>query len=282
VVSALAARALTFDYPGGRAALEKIEFALGRGELLCVVGPNGSGKSTLLRLCAGLLAPKSGSIAIGESALAALAPRERAQRIAYVPQALQGVPDVTARVFVLGGRYAHHPRWAGVLARASAADHAAVARALTEADALELAERPLSELSLGQFQRVRIARALAQEAPLLLFDEPTAALDPEHEVRLFLLIERAVAAGRSALVVTHALALASRFAYRTLVLQAGRIAAEGPSERVFQPAILEPIFGPHLHFTRAGERPLVVPWPNPSVGERRDAILPRPPEDPSR
>jgi iron complex transport system ATP-binding protein len=277
VVSALSAHVLTFEYPRARAGLMGVTFDIAPGELLCVVGPNGSGKSTLLRLCAGLLTPQAGSLAVGGAELARLPARERARRIAYVPQALQAVPDLGVRAFVLGGRYAHHPRWAGVLTRTSAADHAAVTRALEEADALELAERQLAELSLGQFQRVRIARALAQEAPLLLFDEPTAALDPEHEVRLFLLIEHLVRAGRSALVVTHALSLASRFAQRTLVLAGGRLAAEGASERVFTRTVLAPVFGPHLHLAEVDGCPLVVPWPQ--APSHSNAILARPAED---
>jgi iron complex transport system ATP-binding protein len=227
-----------------------------------VVGPNGSGKSTLLRLCAGLLAPGAGAVQLDGTPVLALGPRERARRLAFVPQAMRALPDLDARSFVLGGRYAHQTVWDGILARETGADRAAVERALGEADALELAGRRLEELSLGQLQRVRVARALAQEAPLFLFDEPTAALDPEHQVRLFLLIERLVAAGRAALVVTHELALASRFAQRCLVLHEGRVAAEGAPEAIFRPEVLEGVFGAHLHYgAGSGGRPLVVPWP---------------------
>ena len=268
-MNALSARGLVHEYAGGERALDGVELVLARGELVCVVGPNGSGKSTLLRVCAGLLAPSAGSIELDGTPLAALAPRVRAKEIAFVPQALHALSDVDARSFVLGGRYAHHARWAGILARETSADRAAVERALAEADALELAARRLDELSLGQLQRVRVARALAQEAPLLLFDEPTAALDPEHQVRMFLLLERLVAAGRAALVVTHELNLASRFAERCLVLHAGRVAAEGAPAAVFRPATLAPVFGAHLYYGRvpdpgagdSGARPLVVPWP---------------------
>jgi iron complex transport system ATP-binding protein len=265
VVKALETRALAHEFAGGRRALAGVGLSLERGELACVVGPNGSGKSTLLRLCAGLLAPTGGSIELDGAPLAALGSRERAKRIAFVPQALRALPDVDARAFVLGGRYAHHPRWAGILARETRADREAVECALAEADALALASHRLDELSLGQLQRVRVARALAQEAPLLLLDEPTAALDPEHQVRLFLLLEALVAAGRSALVVTHELGLAGRFARRCVVLQEGRVAAEGAPAAVFRPETLSPVFGAHLHYGRVpgadGERPLVVPWP---------------------
>ena len=262
-MSLLAVRALVHEYPGKRRAIDGVELALERGELVCVVGPNGSGKSTLLRLCAGLLAPSAGSVELDGRPVTALEPRERARRLAFVPQALRALPDLDARSFVLGGRYAHQSLWAGLLARETRGDREAVERALAEADALDLASRRLDELSLGQFQRVRVARALAQEAPLFLFDEPTAALDPEHQVRLFLLIERLVAAGRAALVVTHELALASRFAQRCLVLCEGSVAAEGTPADVFRPEVLTAVFGSHLHYGRAGAgRPLVVPWPD--------------------
>jgi len=272
VVSALELRGLAYAYPGGRAALADVDLALAPGELVCLVGPNGSGKSTLLRLAAGLLAPAAGTVALDGQPLAALAPRARARRIAFVPQALRALPDADVESFVLGGRYAHQPRWLSALAPVRSADRAAMTRALREADVEDLAGRHLDELSHGQYQRVRMARALAQEAPLFLLDEPSAGLDPEHQVQLFLLIERAVAAGRTALVVTHELNLASRFAARCVVLERGRVAAQGTPAEVFRPAVLGAVFGPHLHYGTAAadgpdaERPLVVPWPAPGSG----------------
>jgi len=259
----LVTRSLGHEYPGSRRALIDVDFALEPGELVCLIGPNGSGKSTLLRLCAGLMAPTAGRIEVDGVDLAVLAPRARATKIATVLQALRALPDVSAREFVLAGRYAHQSWSARFLGRLGAADRAASEHGLSEADASEFAERPIGELSFGQFQRVLLARALAQESPLLLFDEPTAALDPEHQVRLFLLIERLVANGRSALVVTHELSLASRFAQRCVVLSQGRVAAQGTPAEVFCPEVLAPVFGPHLHYASApnSTRTLVVPWP---------------------
>ncbi|HEX6885383.1 MAG TPA: ABC transporter ATP-binding protein [Planctomycetota bacterium] len=271
-MSALALRGLAYAYPGGRAAVAGVDLALAPGELLCLVGPNGSGKSTLLRLAAGLLAPGAGRVELDGRPLAELRPRERARRIAFVPQALRALPDVDVEGFVLGGRYAHQPRWQSAFRRPGAADRAALARALREADVEDLAGRHLDELSHGQYQRVRMARALAQEAPLFLLDEPSAGLDPEHQVQLFLLIERAVAAGRTALVVTHELNLAGRFAARCVVLERGRVAAQGTPAEVFRPAVLGAVFGPHLYYGTAAAdgpdalRPLVVPWPAPDSG----------------
>jgi iron complex transport system ATP-binding protein len=260
VVSGLEARGLVFDYPGPRRALDGLDLALVPGDLVCLLGPNGSGKSTCLRLFGGVLRATSGTVELDGRALASLRPRARAGAIALVPQALRALPELEVTAFVLGGRYAH----LGLFGRARAEDHAAVRAALAEADAADLAGRRLDELSLGQCQRVLIARALAQEAPILLFDEPTAALDPEHQVRTFALIEELVGRGRSALVATHELNLASRFARRIVVLREGRVCATGTAEEVLRREVLEPVYGRDLFFGKGPGgtgRPLVVPWP---------------------
>ena len=263
----LEARALVFDYPGPRRALEDFALALSPGDFVCLLGPNGSGKSTCLRLFGGLLRPTAGTVELDGRALDRLAPRARARAIALVPQALRALPELEVTAFVLGGRYAH----LGLFGRARAEDHAAVRRALAEADATDLAGRRLDELSLGQCQRVLIARALAQEAAILLFDEPTASLDPEHQVRTFALIEALVARGRTALVATHELNLASRFAREIVLLREGRVVARGTSEAVLRREVLEPVYGRNLFFGRGpGEgRPLVVPWPVEDGGRSR-------------
>lgn len=263
MVSALEAKGLAFRYPGGAQAVDGLDLRLAPGELVCVLGPNGSGKSTLLRLACGLLQPDVGRVKLGGRELLALSPRERARELALVPAALRALPDRSVVDFVLGGRYAHRPGWAGWLRGPGSADRAAVTRALESADAADLATRRMDELSSGQFQRVLVARALAQEARLLLCDEPTTNLDPDHQVRVFLLLERLVEAGHGVLVATHDFNLASRFARRVVVLDGGRLAGEGPTQEVLTRERLEPVFGPHLYYGRSpdGGRPLVVPWP---------------------
>lgn len=263
MVSSLEARGLAFRYPGGPPAVDGLDLRLAAGELVCVIGPNGSGKSTLLRLACGLLEPDAGQVTIDGRALGEYAPRERARELALVPAALRALPDRSVVDFVLGGRYAHRPGWTRWLGGPAAPDRAALAHALEAADASDLAPRRMDELSSGQFQRVLVARALAQEARLLLCDEPTTNLDPEHQVRVFLLLERLVEAGHGVLVATHDFNLASRFARRVVVLDGGRLAGEGPTEEMLTRARLEPVFGPHLHYGRSpdGGRPLVVPWP---------------------
>jgi len=261
VVNALAAEGLHFAYEGDVRAVQGVDLALQDGELLVVVGPNGSGKSTLLRLFAGLLAPQRGQVRLDGGPLGSLPPRERARRLAVVPQALAALPETSVQAFVLAGRYAHIDRWRG----ATAGDHEAVRAALAAADVAELSGRPMTDLSGGQRQRVLVARALAQQAPRLLVDEPTAALDLHHQLRVFELLARLAREGRAVLVVTHDANLASQFATRVALLHEGRLAALGSPAQVLRREVLEPVYGPHLHFGALPDgAPFVLPWMGPA------------------
>ena len=259
MVSPLSARALAHTYPGDVLALDGVDLELQPRELLGVIGPNGSGKSTLLRLLAGLLPLQRGEVLVAGRPLAELPPRERAQLIGVVPQALSSVPEVTVESFVLGGRYARIARWRG----ATAKDARAVGYALAACDTETLGARRLADLSGGQRQRVLVARALAQEAQILLVDEPTAALDLEHQVRVFDLLARLADNDRAVIVVTHDVNLASQFADRVMLLDRGRVVASGPPGDVLRQQVLEPVYGPHLHYGRMPPpdgRAFVLPW----------------------
>jgi ABC-type cobalamin/Fe3+-siderophores transport system ATPase subunit len=257
VVTALSAAGLQFAYERDVRAVQGVDLELGEGELLVVLGPNGSGKSTLLRLLAGLLAPDAGEVRLDGGPLRALGPRERARRLAVVPQALAALPELRVEDFVLAGRYARIGRWLG----AQRADRQAVRAALEAAEVAELRDRAMTELSGGQRQRVLVARALAQEAPRLLVDEPTAALDLHHQLRVFELLSRLAREGRAVLVVTHDANLASQFATRVLLLDGGVVRAAGPPAQVLRREVLEPVYGPHLHFgTLPDGKPFVLPW----------------------
>ncbi len=256
MVNALEAQGLAFAWPdesapegtAARRAVDGIDLSLAHGELACVIGPNGAGKSTLLRLLAGLCAPDSGRVWIEGDEVMRLAPRERARRVALVPQGLETLPQVTVETFTLGGRYGHLGRFG----QARHEDHAAVRSALAEADAADFGKRLLAQLSGGQRQRVLLARALAQEARVLLVDEPTNSLDPEHQLTVFDLLARLCRESRAGLVVTHDLNLAAQYATRVLLLQAGRVVADGAPEVVLTREVLAPVYGDVLAFGEGG------------------------------
>ena len=254
----LAAREVSFAYGAGPLAVERATLEIAPGQLTFLLGPNGAGKSTLLRLLAGTLQPTVGEVLVGGASTAALRPRELARRVAVVPQSIDGVADVRVSDFVLGGRYAHFGRWANPQAR----DHAAVGAALERTDTERLSCRTLGELSGGQRQRVLVARALAQEAGALLFDEPTDSLDPAHQVQVLQLARELAGEGQSVVVVTHDLAWTAQFAKRVVLVYQGQIAASGSVAEVLSRAVLEPIYGPFLHYGTLpdGQGPLVLPW----------------------
>ncbi|MBK7877316.1 MAG: ABC transporter ATP-binding protein [Planctomycetes bacterium] len=260
----LVARDLAYSYDGARRAVDGATVTFDAGEWVALIGPNGSGKSTLLRLCAGLLEPatRASSVTLDDTPLSALSSRDRARKIALLPQFLPALHEVRVRDFVLSGRYAHVRGERELSAR----DHAVVQAALERCDAAELAERGLHQLSGGQRQRALVARALAQEAEVLLVDEPTTALDPEHQIDICELFAELARSGRAIGVVTHDLVLASQYATRCVVLDRGRVVRDGRPEDVLVPSVLAPVYGADLHYgtlaPRAGEdgpRPLVLP-----------------------
>jgi iron complex transport system ATP-binding protein len=258
----LSVRGVGFAYPGDPPVLVGVDLTVRAGEVVCIIGPNGAGKSTLLRLCAGLLAPGSGAVELDGVSLARMSLRDRARRVGFVPQALRALPALRVRDFVEQGRYAHRGRFA----RRTVRDREVVDNALREADALEFAERPLETLSGGQRQRALVARAVAPEPERVLVDEPTNALDPRHQLQIFGLVAGLGCRGRSAVAVTHDLNLASQFATRVVLLDRGKIVADGTVHEVLRPEVLEPVYGTHFEVGSAevagwGEaRPWVLPW----------------------
>lgn len=248
---------LGVTYAGGVRALDGVDVELHASELLVVTGPNGSGKSTLLRALAGLQELDSGRCELDARPLDAHTAVERATRLAWVPQQLEALSDLSVERFVLAGRYARIDRWRGPTRK----DLDAVQLALAATDTSAFGARPLAALSGGQRQRVLLARALAQEPQVLLVDEPTNALDATHQVAVFRLIAGLAGHGRGVLVVTHDLNLASQFATRMLLLDAGRVVTEGTPDEVLRPEVLRPVYGDDLHFGRSDDgRPFVLPW----------------------
>jgi iron complex transport system ATP-binding protein len=219
--------------------LHGIDFALHAGEVLGVVGPNGCGKSTLLRAVTGLLPLRGGEVTLGGERVENLAAMERARRCAVQPQVEAPLFDYTVGQFVLLGRHPHR----AALALATEEDRTAVSRALSETDLAGFRERSIRALSTGEWQRALMARALAQEAPVLLLDEPAAHLDPGHRFAVHVLLRRlARERQRAVLCVSHDLNLAAEFCDRLMMLSDGRVRALGRPEEVLTAENLQAVF----------------------------------------
>jgi len=218
-------RDVAFRYPGAPdAALEGVSLGLEAGEFVAVLGPNGSGKTTLVRVALGAVRPMAGSAFVAGRPVRTWTPQALARIVAVVPQREEQAFPLRVRDAVLLGRYPHLSPWAP----AGETDHRAAARALAAVDAEGLADRWVDTLSGGEYQRVRLARALAQEPRLLVLDEPTVSLDLRHEMELFERARRlAGAGGPGVLLITHHVNLAARFADRLLVLHRGRAVGAG-------------------------------------------------------
>lgn len=247
----------------GRAAVDGVGLCLSAGELVAVVGPNGSGKSTLLRALLGRQPLAAGSVEIEGRPAAAWSPRELARLVGVVVQREESLFPLTVRETVALGRYAH----LGPLGAERPADRLAVAEAMERADVARFAERRTDTLSGGEWQRTRIARALAQEPRALVLDEPTASLDVRHEMEVFELVSRLTRAGTAALIVTHHLNLAARYAQRMVLLDNGGVAAQGTPQEVLRSEVVERVFGwPVAITTWCDGAPQVVPLRPAEVG----------------
>jgi iron complex transport system ATP-binding protein len=226
------------------------------GECLAVVGPNGAGKTTLLRCLTGLLRPTKGEIAFAGRSLAGLSRREVARRIAYVPQIRPDHVPLAVEQIVLLGRY---PHLSPMQLAPRAQDFAAVDEALRVVGIEDLRGRPVDELSGGERQAVYIAAALAQEAELLVLDEPTLHLDARHQHDLATLLLRLTASEEHTVVLaTHDLNLASLLGDRLLALSKGRELATGTPAEILRPEVLERLFRARFEIVRDGERPVTV------------------------
>jgi iron complex transport system ATP-binding protein len=234
---ALAAKNITVRL-GRTTIVRDASFTLRGGEFVAIVGPNGAGKTTLMRALAGLT-PSDGTIMLGGRALGALSDRERARHIAYLPQGHTFYWPMPVAAIVMLGRAPH----ADPLSSTSAQDRAAVEHALVTTETMEFAERAVTTLSGGERARVALARALATQAPVLLADEPTAALDPRHQLTVMELLRAAAHAGNAILAIMHDLSLAARFADRVLVMDHGVLVADGSSAEALTPERLATVFG---------------------------------------
>lgn len=208
-----------------------IDLTLEEGEILALLGRNGAGKTTLMRAALGLLGHA------GQSSLATLDPRARARAVAWMPQAREIAWPVTVEALVTLGRTPHRAR------RLTDADHRAVTRAIDWMGLSDMRRRTATRLSGGEQARALIARALAQDTPLVMADEPIAGLDPAHQIATMETFAGLARAGRSVLVSLHDLGLAARHCSRLILLGQGRVMADGPPGEVLTPALVAEVFG---------------------------------------
>jgi len=252
-VSAIALRSVSVSL-GGKLVVDDVGLEVGSGEWLTLIGPNGAGKSTLLRAIAGLV-PFDGAILIDDEPLGRLRRRDVARRLAFVPQSPVLPPDMEVREYVLLGRTPH----IGPFGSESRRDVAAARRALERLELGSFAERRLHSLSGGEQQRVVLARALAQEAPLLLLDEPTTALDIGRQQQALELVAELRAQGPlTVLSAMHELTLALQYADRLALLSGGQLVAAGAPAEIATESLLAEHYGADVQVIENGDGPVAV------------------------
>lgn len=239
---------------GGAPILSAITTALPQGQFLGLIGPNGAGKSTLLRAVMGLV-PFRGTIRFDGTSLTAMPPLERARAIAYLPQAREVNWPMAAADIVALGREPHRPGPAPL----TAADRNAVRNAMQRMDVEKFSARIAQTLSGGELARVLIARALAQDCPLLLADEPTAGLDPAHQIALMQHFRSIARQGKTVIACLHELSLAARWCDRLILLDRGRIAADGTPAEVINEKNMAEVYAITARIESSSDGLLVMP-----------------------
>lgn len=250
-------RDVRVQYTGSRApALNGVSLALAEGACTVMLGPNGSGKSTLLRALLARVPLAHGAISCFGTPLAAWPRAALARAVGVVPQGEFETFPMTTRDLVAMGRYPHLGPWRSE----GPADRAAIETAMQRCDVVSFAERMVDTLSGGEGQRARIARALAQEPRALVLDEPTASLDLKHEMEVLALLRSLAAGGTTIVLVTHNLSVAAQYADRVVLLDHGRLVAEGPATEVLTARTVHDVFGWPVELIR-GENgaPYIVP-----------------------
>ena len=231
---------LVIKYPGqDRPALNSVSMSAPSGNFYAVLGPNGSGKSTLMKGLLGIAKADQGRVLIAERNVSNWDRKALARVIGVVSQSETVSFPITVREMVGMGRYPH----LGPLEGEGSKDKVAVHEALEVCDVTHLVNRDLSTLSGGELQRVRIARALAQEPMALILDEPTSSLDIKHAMEILELLKQSVASGLTVILTTHGLDLAARFSDRMLLLSEGQVAAEGTPDEVVNEETLADVYG---------------------------------------
>lgn len=244
---------------GGKRLISSLSFEVGAGELFGLVGPNGAGKSTIVKAIAQLLSYQ-GRIRYQGVDLGAQSARRRARRVAYLSQDDRVQWPISVQDLVALGRHPYRGSWWRQGYSTTAEDSAAVEAALEATDVLHLAKRRATDLSGGERARARLARVLAVGAPLILADEPVAALDPRHQLQVMALLRAHCRAGGSLVLVLHDLTLASRFCDRLLLMQRGRSVAQGAPGEVLSLANLREVYGIRAVGGEHDGEPYLLPW----------------------
>lgn len=239
---------------GKRAVIHEIDLSVGPGECVGLIGPNGAGKSTLLKAVLDQV-PSGGDIRLGDADGRTMTARQRAQIVSYLPQEREVHWPVSVEALVgLGRAFAQGP-----VTAPSVQDQALIEAAMARMDVTGLRHRRATELSGGERARVLIARALAQDTPLLLADEPTAGLDPAHQIALMATFADLAREGRSVVACLHEISLAARWCDRIVVLDEGRIVADGPPATVLTDELMRTVYGVEIHRADRAEGLVVLP-----------------------
>ncbi len=248
---------------GDRTILSDVSVQASRGEFIGVVGPNGAGKTTLLRTIAGLMPPASGTVRLDGDIVHSLSPQTRASKLSYLPQGRELNWDMDVEAIVGLGRFQTNPG-----GRLTGLDREAIDRSLTVTGIAELRHCPAATLSGGEAARMHLARALAAEAPVILADEPTAALDPRHQIEIMGLLARTAVDGALIIAALHDLSLARQFCTRIIVLSEGCVRSDGSPADVLTPELLANVFAIKSEW-RDGAVAVMPVGGAPAAGRRR-------------
>lgn len=242
---ALRAENITFSYQHRRPVLQGITLEVRPGTVTALFGPNGSGKSTLLRCMNGTLQPQSGDVTVNGREIHSMSRQEIARQIAVVPQDNPADIPLTASEMVMLGRFAHWDMWGQEMPE----DRTIVQESLARLKVSALAERSFGCISGGERQRVVLARALAQQTPIMLFDEPNTHLDVSHQIELYRLVRELADEGKAILMACHDIFITPMFADNAVLMQSGGIHAAGPTADVLSPDNVAAVFGASIRIS---------------------------------